>query len=74
LKEIGDNVGRERILVMHGMEDKMITPPHGRVLIDELQPGMSVLKPGVGHVFMLEDSDFHDATVEQLWAKAAALK
>ena len=32
LMEMGDKVGRERIQVIHGELDKMITPDHGEVL------------------------------------------
>ncbi|KFY33305.1 hypothetical protein V494_07718 [Pseudogymnoascus sp. VKM F-4513 (FW-928)] len=41
LKELGDKVGRERILVAHGTEDRMLTFPHGESLIKQLQPGES---------------------------------
>ena len=36
IAEIGDKVGRERIQVIHGNVDRMITPPHGEVLAAEL--------------------------------------
>lgn len=36
LKELGDKVGRERILVVHGTVDRMITIPHGEILVEEL--------------------------------------
>ncbi|KAI9835346.1 MAG: hypothetical protein M1837_003862 [Sclerophora amabilis] len=32
LKELGDRVGRDRILIMHGTEDRMITVAHAEVL------------------------------------------
>ncbi|OBT74649.1 hypothetical protein VF21_06408 [Pseudogymnoascus sp. 05NY08] len=41
LKELGDKVGRERILVVHGTEDRMLTFPHGEALIKQLEPGQS---------------------------------
>lgn len=67
LKEIGDNVGRERIFVLHGTADNMISVPHGRKLIEMLQPGTAVIKEGVGHVFMLEDTYWHnDMIAEQI--------
>lgn len=67
LKEIGDNVGRERIFVLHGTKDRMISVPHGRKLIEMLQPGVGVIKEGVGHVFMLEDTYWHnDMIAEQI--------
>ncbi len=37
LRELADKVGRERIQVMHGSLDRMITAPHGEVLARELE-------------------------------------
>ena len=36
LKQLGDEVGRNRILVVHGTVDRMITQPHGELLVKEL--------------------------------------
>lgn len=36
LKILGDQVGRNRILVIHGTVDQMITEPHGELLVKEL--------------------------------------
>lgn len=36
LKLLGDQVGRNRILVIHGTVDQMITQPHGELLVKEL--------------------------------------
>ena len=36
LKLLGDQVERDRILVIHGTVDRMITPPHGELLLKEL--------------------------------------
>ena len=36
LQKLGDHVGRERILVLHGREDHMIDFMHGEVLLREL--------------------------------------
>lgn len=36
LKRLGDFVGRERILVLHGREDKMVGFIHGEILLREL--------------------------------------
>jgi hypothetical protein len=64
LKEIGDKVGRERIMVVHGTRDNMITVPHGRKLIEWLKPGVGVIKEGTGHVFMIEEELWHNEMVE----------
>jgi hypothetical protein len=67
LKEIGDKVGRERIFVLHGTNDNMISLPHGKKLIEMLKPGTGIIKEGVGHVFMLEDTYWHnDMIAEQV--------
>ncbi|KFY44479.1 hypothetical protein V495_03430 [Pseudogymnoascus sp. VKM F-4514 (FW-929)] len=73
LKELGDKVGRERILVVHGTEDRMLTFPHGEALIKQLEPGQSYVREGRGHVLLIEEQDWHDDTVAKLWAKTASL-
>ena len=64
LREIGDKVGRERILVLHGTKDLMITVPHGRKLIEALQPGTGIIREGTGHVFMLEEWAWYNELME----------
>jgi len=62
LKEIADNVKRPRIVVVHGEADRMITVPHGRTLIEELNAGgkggkdviKSMIFQGQGHVIPVE--------------------
>jgi pimeloyl-ACP methyl ester carboxylesterase len=66
LKEIGDKVGRDRILVMHGTTDNMITVPHGRKLIKMLEPGVGEIVEGTGHVFMLEKWKWHNEMIEKM--------
>ena len=36
IDEIADGVGRDRIQVIHGVKDPLITVPHGEVLVKEL--------------------------------------
>jgi hypothetical protein len=73
LEELGDKVGRERICVMHGTMDNMITVYHGRVLIEELKPGTSYIKEGSGHVLMLELTAWHDEVIEEMVQKTEAM-
>ncbi|KAI1358355.1 Alpha/Beta hydrolase protein [Xylaria arbuscula] len=54
LREIGDKVGRERILVIHGTADGIISVPHGRKLIEYLQPGKGLIVDGMGHAPTME--------------------
>ncbi|KAL2060562.1 hypothetical protein VTL71DRAFT_9203 [Oculimacula yallundae] len=73
LREIGDRVGRERIMVLHGTSDNMISVPHGRKLIEYLEPGTSEIREGSGHVFMIEEAEWHDKMVVGMVEKAAKL-
>jgi len=58
LKELGDRVGRERILVVHGVLDRMITFTHGEVLAAELggpEKGLTYVPvPDRGHGLPME--------------------
>lgn len=62
LQKIADNVGRQRIVVVHGDADRMITVPHGRTLIEELNAGgkggedvvKGMIFEGQGHVIPVE--------------------
>ena len=58
LEVLGDKVGRERILVVHGTSDKMITVPHGEVLCKELggeERGVTrIIVQGKGHGLPME--------------------
>jgi len=65
LKELGDKVGRERILVLHGVDDKMIDVVLGKRLIEWLEPGRAEVVEGVGHVFMMERGEWHDELIEE---------
>jgi len=73
LAELGDRVGRERIMVVHGMEDRMITLPHGEVLAEELsagaKEGQGVRKKfveGLGHVMPIERREEFMRLVEEM--------
>jgi hypothetical protein len=43
----------------------MITVPHGRKLIEMLEPGTAVIKEGMGHVAMIEEERLHNDLVER---------
>ena len=64
LRELGDRVGRERVQVVHGDLDRMITVPHAEVLIRELggegegEVGVKrVIFEGRGHVLPMEERE-----------------
>ena len=58
IKKLGDVVGRDRILVLHGMKDQMIDFIHGEMLLRELggeESGVTKsFHEGVGHVAPFE--------------------
>jgi pimeloyl-ACP methyl ester carboxylesterase len=68
LKELADNVGRERILVMHGTEDGMISLPHGKKLIEYLQPGAGHIIEGMGHAPVIERQQWLTELLEERFA------
>ena len=61
LREMRDKVGRERIMVMHGTEDNMITVPHAYVLLKELGGDDSGVEKhifeGKGHGLPMEERE-----------------
>jgi pimeloyl-ACP methyl ester carboxylesterase len=73
LKELGDKVGRERICLLHGSEDRMITVQHADVLLRELQPGSSHVLVGSGHVFLMEKTGWHDGVVGEFVGRCEAI-
>lgn len=75
LQQMAERVGRERISVMHGTKDRMITVHHGRVLIAEIKPGTAIIREGQGHVLMLEAWKwFNEAVTEQVRKTEALAK
>ncbi|KAI2601941.1 alpha/beta-hydrolase [Hypoxylon sp. NC1633] len=64
LKGLGDKLGRERILVVHGTDDRMISTPHGRKLIEYLQPGQGLVLQGLGHAPINERTQWFNELLE----------
>jgi predicted esterase len=77
LAEIGDKIGRERIMVIHGDLDRMITFPHGEELLAALggeESGVTKkFKPGQGHVIPIELREEFGQWVEELVQKTEKL-
>lgn len=73
LGEMAGKIGRERILVLHGEADRMISVPHGRKLLELLGgdegPGlMGIIETGMGHVPPLQRTAwFHELIEERVW-------
>lgn len=72
LKELGDRVGRERITVMHGTLDQMITFRHGEVLAKELEVELTTWQQA-GHVLTMEKRRDFNMMVEQIVKKTERL-
>ncbi|KAJ2973135.1 hypothetical protein NUW58_g9015 [Xylaria curta] len=73
LREIGDRVGRERILMIHGTIDKVISVPHGRKLIEYLQPGKSIVVDGMGHAPIMERTQWFNELLTEMCATGERL-
>ena len=73
LKELADKVGRQRIMVVHGRHDRMLTFPHGEVLLKDLggeEGGVTkVFFDDQGHVIPIEQRKTFNALVEKLIEK-----
>lgn len=71
LAAMADEVGRERILVLHGTADRMISVPHGEKLREYLGgegSGLTaIIQEGMGHVPPLERFEwFHQLMEERI--------
>lgn len=81
LKALADQVGRERIQVIHGTADRMLTSPHAEILRKELNAGAQPADGGVrytmfegnGHVLLWEKRKEFTRLIEDLVRDAEAL-
>lgn len=77
LKEMADKVGRERILVMHGTADRMISVPHGYKLREYLGgegSGLTAyIREGMGHAPPIECIEWFHTEMEAIIRKGEAL-
>ena len=77
LQELGDAVGRERIQVLHGTVDNMITVPHAEVLAGELGGEQGGIKKtifeGRGHVLAWEEREEFKRLISGLIEKTESL-
>lgn len=68
LAGMADAVGRERIMVMHGTEDRMISVPHGRKMVEYVKPGRALIIEGMGHGPMMERTAWFNGVIEEMVA------
>ena len=77
IQRLGDEVGRERIVVVHGTIDKMITFPHGETLLAELGGEEKGVRKeffeGQSHVVPVEKRKDYNRIVEEMITKAEKL-
>ncbi|KAM7221262.1 alpha/beta hydrolase [Rhypophila decipiens] len=73
LKEMADRVGRDRILVLHGVDDNMISLPHGKKLIEYIQPAVGIIQEGLGHAPIAEKCDWLNGLLEERFAAGEKL-
>lgn len=74
LREMGDGVGRERILVVHGSADEMIEPILGKRLIDMLKPGRTEWVEGMGHAPIMERPAWTNEMLEEHFKACHAME
>ena len=78
LKQIADKVGRDRIQVVHGTIDNLITPPHAEMLLEGLggqdQGVTRILFEGRGHYLPLEECEPLQRKLEAMIDKTEALE
>ncbi|EFX05997.1 alpha beta hydrolase fold family [Grosmannia clavigera kw1407] len=65
LVTMADQIGRDRILVLHGTADHMISLPHGRKLIEYIQPGAAHIIEGMGHAPLAERCTWYNNLLEE---------
>ena len=73
LREMADKVGRERVQVVHGTIDNLITLPHAKVLLDALggeEAGVTkMIFEGRGHYIPMEERQRFKVVIESLIEK-----
>ncbi|KAL9053644.1 MAG: hypothetical protein Q9206_003856 [Seirophora lacunosa] len=78
LSQLADKVGRQRIQVLHGTADRMISPPHGETLARELggeEKGVTkIIVEGRGHVLHYEERAMYQEFLESMVEKAEKLE
>ncbi|KAK6380649.1 hypothetical protein LTS17_004849 [Exophiala oligosperma] len=74
IAQLADQVGRDRIAVLHGTGDRMITFHHAEMLKDQLGQGIEYkVWKGKGHVLMWEEEDEFNAYFDDFFARCDGL-
>ncbi|KAI0473546.1 Alpha/Beta hydrolase protein [Xylariaceae sp. FL0804] len=69
LAALADVIGRERILVMHGTTDGIISTPHGEKLIEYLRPGKGLIVENMGHAPIVQKPKWFNDLLEEMCAR-----
>ncbi|OAA62251.1 glycylpeptide N-tetradecanoyltransferase [Cordyceps fumosorosea ARSEF 2679] len=64
LRDMADAVGRERILVLHGTDDRMIGANNGEKLIRMIHPSVGLIVDGMGHAPIMERAAWFNELME----------
>ncbi|KGQ06200.1 hypothetical protein BBAD15_g8502 [Beauveria bassiana D1-5] len=64
LRTMAEQVGRERILVVHGTDDRMIGANNGEKLIRLIKPGVGLIVDGMGHAPIMERAAWFNELME----------
>ncbi|OAA34666.1 glycylpeptide N-tetradecanoyltransferase [Beauveria brongniartii RCEF 3172] len=64
LRSMAEQVGRERILVVHGTDDRMIGANNGEKLIRMIKPGVGLIVDGMGHAPIMERAAWFNELME----------
>jgi glycylpeptide N-tetradecanoyltransferase len=65
LDAMAEAVGRERIAILHGTDDKMIQVANGERLIIAVRPGIAHIVPGMGHAPPTERTAWFNAWLQK---------
>ncbi|KAM3539746.1 hypothetical protein ARSEF1564_007319 [Beauveria bassiana] len=64
LRAMAEQVGRDRILVVHGTDDRMIGANNGEKLIRLIKPGVGLIVDGMGHAPIMERAAWFNELME----------
>lgn len=64
LRDMADQVGRERILIVHGTNDRMIGANNGEKLIRMIKPAVGLIVDGMGHAPIMERAGWFNELME----------
>ncbi|KAM3515393.1 hypothetical protein MY11210_000955 [Beauveria gryllotalpidicola] len=64
LRSMAEQVGRERILVVHGTDDRMIGANNGEKLIRMIKPGVGLIVDGMGHAPIMDRAAWFNELME----------